>query len=264
MSGGRVLHQMLQDSEPEVIDELSSGGHRRANGAGANSGAAVREPGRSGVLDEAAAGPALRRTGRRGGANAQEGADSRCEEDGTVGEGGHDTGVGCCAVERGGLRLSPWALVGIFIYVNLLNYVDRGLVNGMLPEYCVDCIARTDEDSCVAVNSCEWHHNATSAGGASCTFNASVVPRFGIGGSLNIKEAAQGVIAGSFMGGYCIFSPIFAYLSTVYKPFMLMGLGLSAWCFACGLAAVAPTFEALIVARVVSGLGEASFQCIAP
>jgi MFS family permease len=56
------------------------------------------------------------------------------------------------------------------------------------------------------------------------------------------QETAQGVIAGSFMGGYCVFSPIFAYLSTVFKPFTLMGLGLAAWCIACALATVAPSF----------------------
>jgi hypothetical protein len=130
--------------------------------------------------------------------------------------------VAMCAAERGGIRLSPCVLVSIFIYCNMLNYVDRGLVNGTLPEYCVDCRTKPDELSCRKENSCDWQTNA-------CAFNTSVVPRLGIGGSFGIKETAQGVVAGSFMGGYCVFSPIFAYLSTVYKPFTLMGLGLTAW-----------------------------------
>lgn len=152
--------------------------------------------------------------------------------------------TGCCSMERGGLRLSSWVLVSIFIYINLLNYVDRGLVNGMLPKYCVNCLTKMDKNSCATTASCEWRVNATASAtvNATCAFNTSVVPRLGIGGSLNIKETAQGVIAGSFMGGYCVFSPIFAYLSTVYKPFTLMGLGLTAWCVACALASVAPSF----------------------
>ena len=150
-------------------------------------------------------------------------------------------GFWCFALERRGIRLSSWTLLTIFIYCNLLNYVDRGLVNGMLPQYCVNCQTRTDAQGCRAMASCEWRAgNAT--GNATCAFNASVLPRLGIGGSLKIKETAQGVIAGSFMGGYCVFSPIFAYLSTLYKPFNLMGLGLSAWCIACALATVAPSF----------------------
>ena len=165
----------------------------------------------------------------------------------------------CCAMGRGGWKLPPWLLVAIFIYCNLLNYVDRGIVNAMLPQYCVDCRAQLDAESCNADALCEWQTSA-----AACGFNSSVVPRRGIGGSLQVNKTDQGVIAGSFMGGYCVFSPIFAYLSTVHKPFTLMGLGLLAWCAACGLASAAPTFGAFILARVVSGIGEASFQCIAP
>ena len=158
-----------------------------------------------------------------------------------------------------GRKLPPWLLVAIFIYCNLLNYVDRGIVNAMLPQYCVDCRAQPDAESCNAVALCDWQASA-----AACGFNSSVVPRRGIGGTLQVNKTDQGVIAGSFMGGYCVFSPIFAYLSTVHKPFTLMGLGLLAWCAACGLASAAPTFGAFILARVVSGIGEASFQCIAP
>jgi MFS family permease len=61
-----------------------------------------------------------------------------------------------------------------------------------------------------------------------------------------------------------VFSPLIAFLSTIYSPFSLMGLGLSAWVVAAGLAATAPSYGAMVVARVVSGIGEASFQCLAP
>ncbi|EKX36797.1 hypothetical protein GUITHDRAFT_40681, partial [Guillardia theta CCMP2712] len=127
-------------------------------------------------------------------------------------------------------------LLAVFIYVNLLNYMDRGIVNG----------------------------RGGGGSNGTCNFNASVVPRRGIAGSFHINETAQGVLAGSFMGGYCIFSPIFAHLSTIHAPFRLMGLGLTAWCVACALGTMAPTYNALLTARILSGIGEASFQCIAP
>ena len=84
------------------------------------------------------------------------------------------------------MRLSSWALVSIFIYVNLLNYVDRGLVNGMLPEYCVNCLTKTDAPGCRGAVSCEWHAG-NGTGNGTCAFNASVTPRLGIGGSLHIN-----------------------------------------------------------------------------
>ena len=87
----------------------------------------------------------------------------------------------------------------------------------------------------------------------------------GIGGSMGVNQTAQGVLAGAFMGGYCVFSPVFAYLaSTDMAPFSLVGTGLSVWLVAALLGAFSPHYGGLLAARVLSGVGEASFQCIAP
>ena len=106
--------------------------------------------------------------------------------------------VAWCTVQGCGVQLSPLLLLLLFIYVNLLNYIDRGLVNGVLPKYCINCPDRADQLACELQPSCAWDptargvinfSNASSAG--ACTFNSSVRPQLGIGGSFGINETEQ-------------------------------------------------------------------------
>ena len=172
----------------------------------------------------------------------------------------------CCRCNGFGLRLSPFLLLLIFIYVNLLNYVDRGLVNGVLPTYCVKCPDQNSSIECSSHRSCMWDRAQGTVLVDSkdvnfltesqfyegiCGFNQSVRPQLGIAGSFHLNEteqvsickpprcnptakyliaAAQGILAGAFMGGYCVFSPIFAYLSSFRSPFKLMALGTKCVC----------------------------------
>ncbi|KAJ1471855.1 major facilitator superfamily domain-containing protein [Baffinella frigidus] len=140
---------------------------------------------------------------------------------------------GCCRI-----HLSPKVLLAVFIYANLLNYIDRGLVMGALPEFCVNCVDEHIFSDCAAQRSCLWTNVTlgtvgSAAGNGSdgdCTFDPEVAPNMGIGGSMGVNQTAQGVLAGAFMGGYCVFSPIFAYLaSTDISPFSIVGTGLSVW-----------------------------------
>lgn len=62
----------------------------------------------------------------------------------------------CCMRVDVGIRLSPFILLLLFIYVNLLNYVDRGLVAGVLPTYCVSCPSLMNNTECGGHRSCEW------------------------------------------------------------------------------------------------------------
>ena len=50
-------------------------------------------------------------------------------------------------------------------------------------------------------------------------------------------------VAGAFMGGYCIFSPVFAELSTKYAPFKLMAIGLIAWVISAIMGATSLTYR---------------------
>jgi hypothetical protein len=64
--------------------------------------------------------------------------------------------ITCCRCRGFGCQLSPFLLLLVFIYVNLLNYIDRGLVNGVLPTYCVNCPDQNSSIDCSTHRSCMW------------------------------------------------------------------------------------------------------------
>ena len=156
------------------------------------------------------------------------------------------------------MHLQPALLLLIFVYANLLNYVDRGLIAGVLPTYCVACQNLANSTGCMEHRSCEWIDGPN----ATCTFNQTVEPQYGIGGTFDIGETEQGILAGAFMGGYCLFSPIFAHLASVHPPFKLMSIGLGAWIISCMMASTAqvPTSHPnhSTMQRCVSGSRNAS------
>ncbi|KAF0693839.1 Aste57867_15239 [Aphanomyces stellatus] len=93
--------------------------------------------------------------------------------------------------------------------------------------------------------------------------------QFFIQTSLNTTDegALLGLLSSSFITSFSICIPIFGYLAMTMRPFRLIALGMSIWCVAvclCSLAKQANSFELLFLGRVLSGVGEASFQCIAP
>lgn len=69
---------------------------------------------------------------------------------------------------------------------------------------------------------------------------------------------------GAYMVGYMIASPIFAHVARTANPMKVIALGLFIWSvanLACGFAL---NYWLLLLARVFTGVGEASFLCIAP
>ena len=72
------------------------------------------------------------------------------------------------------------------------------------------------------------------------------------------------VLQSSFIVGYSITSLTMGYLVNHFQPFKLICVGLIIWSSAVLLCGLAPNFWVLLVARMVSGVGEASFQCIVP
>jgi MFS family permease len=79
-----------------------------------------------------------------------------------------------------------------------------------------------------------------------------------------VTDFQMSMCASAFMFGYMLTSPIFAQLAYRILPTRLMCFGLLVWCGATFLTASAPTFWVLILARALSGVGEASFCAIAP
>ncbi|RHZ06458.1 hypothetical protein DYB28_000387 [Aphanomyces astaci] len=79
--------------------------------------------------------------------------------------------------------------------------------------------------------------------------------------------ALLGLLSSSFVTTFAISIPLFGYLAMTTKPFRLISIGLAVWVVAVAISSVsksANSFELSILGRFLSGVGEASFQCIAP
>ncbi|CAK5180333.1 unnamed protein product [Aphanomyces euteiches] len=85
--------------------------------------------------------------------------------------------------------------------------------------------------------------------------------------SSNDMGTLLGLLAASFIMSFTISIPLFGYLAMFVQPFRLVAIGLAAWCVVvvlCSLSKDAQSFELLLAGRILSGVGEASFQCVAP
>eukprot|EP01104_Vermistella_antarctica_P014814 TRINITY_DN4720_c0_g2_i1.p1 TRINITY_DN4720_c0_g2~~TRINITY_DN4720_c0_g2_i1.p1 ORF type:complete len:513 (+),score=101.48 TRINITY_DN4720_c0_g2_i1:317-1855(+) len=80
----------------------------------------------------------------------------------------------------------------------------------------------------------------------------------------HLNHTMSGLVGSSFMIGFMIFSPIFAHLSHTYRPTSLMTIGLLIWVLAAILAGLSVEFYTLGIARMLIGVGEASFAGLAP
>lgn len=129
---------------------------------------------------------------------------------------------------KDGLLNTPEFYFILLSGINLFNYVDRGIIPGASEEFS-DFISDNIETS----------HP-----------------------SLYI-----GLLQSAFIVGFCIASPIFATLVHHHGPFHLVSIGIAIWICAViisGFAYHANSYLMLVVGRVLSGVGEASFQCCIP
>ena len=91
---------------------------------------------------------------------------------------------------------------------------------------------------------------------------ASVSPK--IQAEFGLSHAQTGMFMSAFMVGYMLTSPLFGYFGDRRSRPMLMGLGVLIWSAATLLSGMADYFVPLMIARVVVGVGEASFATLAP
>ncbi|TYZ67733.1 hypothetical protein PybrP1_008480, partial [[Pythium] brassicae (nom. inval.)] len=75
-----------------------------------------------------------------------------------------------------------------------------------------------------------------------------------------------GILALSFVASYSVCTMVFGYLAVTNRPFRTIAFGMSVWVLAvvvCGVAKYTESyfFYVLLFGRVLSGVGEASFQC---
>eukprot|EP00250_Pteridium_aquilinum_P015804 c22770_g1_i1 orf=170-1603(+) len=132
---------------------------------------------------------------------------------------------------------TPARILFVLCIVNLLNYVDRGVIasNG------VNGTPR--ETTCTPQEVCE--------GGS------------GIQGEFGLNNFQDGVLSSVFLVGLLVSSPIFAYMAKTHNSFKLMGIGLSVWTFATAMCGFSFDFWSITAARVLVGVGEASFISLA-
>ncbi|RHY32636.1 hypothetical protein DYB32_004322 [Aphanomyces invadans] len=128
----------------------------------------------------------------------------------------------------------------LFCAINMLNYIDRGIIPGSPLQF------EGFISSVLHANA----NNATAGGAASSGVSTWL-----------------GFLVSAFIAGYSVFSIAFGYWAIYYRPFVLIAAGLAVWVvamFLCGLADSAQSLTMLLVGRILSGVGESSFQAIAP
>ena len=81
---------------------------------------------------------------------------------------------------------------------------------------------------------------------------------------LNLSDKEIGLLGSIFMVGYMTSGPIFAYYSQIIQPLYLIAIGLTVWGFSSLVSGMSSEFWMLLTARAFSGIGEASFVCLAP
>jgi len=74
-----------------------------------------------------------------------------------------------------------------------------------------------------------------------------------------ISDTLAGVLGSGFIFGFTVAAPVFAHLSKHYSPYKLMSIGLFIWCGACVLCGMSYEYWVLLLARIITGVGEASF-----
>ena len=122
----------------------------------------------------------------------------------------------------------PKNLFPLLIVINVMQYVDRGIIPGATDQF----------DSFI-----EDSLDVTS------------------------PDIYLGLLQSSFIIGFAIASILFGHLVHYYPPFHLCGIGLSIWLLAVclsGLSFYIKSYPFLVFARMLSGVGEGSFQCSIP
>lgn len=153
------------------------------------------------------------------------------------------------------VNISKITLLIFLTLINFIIFLDRGVLASVLTTLGnpMENDIKNSSSSVVAVNS------TTNETSYSNTTTAEQV-RPGLG----LSEIEQGAIGSIFMLGFMVAGPFFAYYSQVVHPLFLIALGLSIWGVSCLATGLSAAFWQICVARGFSGIGEASFVCLAP
>lgn len=81
---------------------------------------------------------------------------------------------------------------------------------------------------------------------------------------LGLSSFEAGLLGSARILGYVFTAPVYAYSTQFIHPQYLMGIGLTIWSFSSFIAAISSSFNMIISARVLCGIGTASFIGLAP
>src|SRR5262245_123594 len=82
--------------------------------------------------------------------------------------------------------------------------------------------------------------------------------------SLALTDAEGGLLQSAFILSYSLFSPLAGWLGDRWARLRLAAAGVLIWSVATIASGLAPTYGALLVARTVIGVGEASYAIVTP
>lgn len=102
-----------------------------------------------------------------------------------------------------------------------------------------------------------------SSNGVSGTAGTPGEPGSGIMGAFGLTLFQAGLLPAAFMVGLLVASPAFAEASKQWHALRLIALGLTVWLLAAAASGAAWGFYSLLAARMVVGVGEASFVALA-
>jgi MFS family permease len=91
---------------------------------------------------------------------------------------------------------------------------------------------------------------------------AAVLPA--IIASLHISKTQAGLLQTLFMVAYLLVSPVAGVLGDRYPRFRLAAIGVFVWSVATFASGLAPTLLLLVLARMLTGVGEASYTVVTP
>jgi len=77
--------------------------------------------------------------------------------------------------------------------------------------------------------------------------------------AFELTQAEAGVLGGAFMISYCLTAPCFAYAVNFIPPVRVFKLGLMVWALATAGTGFSISFPSLLLCRLMTGVGDASF-----
>lgn len=117
--------------------------------------------------------------------------------------------------------------VAILLLINLFNYIDRYVLAAVQPLIRAEFFPEGQADQKTA-------------------------------------DLRMGLLATAFLVSYMLAAPLFGWLADRWKRWAIVGIGVSVWSFASGASGLATAWLAMLLLRILVGIGEAAYGPTAP